>query len=168
MKQQKMTLLASLILAGFTIWLSRGQAPKLLDLIPKEQYPLMLIQYSAFTAHLEAKGQTNAIEFFRQYRCSYGADLSSSELRDTVTILQHLRRGQTNEAIQLLEQHLSRYSNLMCNSYGGLNATNRSQVNVEPLRLARDYFVQFQQPQWGVETEKAIDVILGQRKDSGK
>jgi len=50
----------------------------------KEIHTLMSDQHNALVVHLESAGQTNALELFRQYRCADNADLSSSELGDTV------------------------------------------------------------------------------------
>jgi hypothetical protein len=110
--------------------------------------------------YLEAAGQTNALELLAQYRCAYSADLSSSELADTIVILQYLRNGQRDQAIYNLEQHLLRYANLMCNSYGGLNPTNRERVKLESLKQTRDYFATHPHPEWGTNTETAMNEVL--------
>jgi hypothetical protein len=139
------------VLGLLTLCWSRAQAPtpplKVIDPASgKEIHTLMLDQQNALVGHLEAAGQTNAIELFRQYRCAYSADLASSELADTVAVLQHLRDGQMGEAIQRLEQHLGRYANLMCNSYGCLSATNRERVKLEPVEKALNYYTTFPPP----------------------
>jgi len=126
----------------------------------KEVHTLMLDQHNALLAQLEAAGQTNAIELFREYRCAYGADNASSELGHTVAALRYLREGRTKEAIQLLEQHLTAYANLMCNTYGCVNPTNRGRVNLEPLKQARDYFAEYPPPAWGAEMDKAVNEVL--------
>jgi hypothetical protein len=156
-------LLASFILGLLAVCWSRAQTPSHpLKVIVNgvEVHTLMSDQYNALVGHLEAAGQTNAIELFRQYRCSYSADLSSSELGDTVAVLQSLREGNTTQAIEWLEWHLSRYANMMCNSYGCLNSTNRERVNLESLKQARDYFAKFPPPKWGAEMEKAVNEVL--------
>ena len=156
-------LLASFILGLLAVCWSRAQTPSHpLKVIVNgvEVHTLMSDQHNALVGHLEAAGQTNALELLRQYRCSYSADLSSSELRETVGLLQYLRAGQTNQAIQLLEQRLSRYANLMCNSYGCLSPTNRERVKLESLKQARDYFAEFPPPTWGAEMERAVNEVL--------
>jgi hypothetical protein len=125
-----------------------------------EVHTLMSDQYNALVGHLEAAGQTNAIELFRQYRCSYNADLSSSELGRTVAALRSLREGNTEQAIQLLEQQLSFHASLMCNSYGCLSQTNRERVKLESLEQARDYFARFPRFEWGAGLEKAMNDVL--------
>jgi hypothetical protein len=125
-----------------------------------EIHTLMSDQQNALVGHLEAAGQTNAIEMFRQYRCSYGADLASSKLSDTVAALQHLREGRTNEAIQLLEQHLSFYASIMCNSYGCLSPTNRERVRLESLERARDYYAKLPPPERSAGLETAMNEVL--------
>ncbi len=90
-------------------------------------------QHNALVGHLEAAGQTNALELLRQYRCSYGAAQASTELGETAAVLQYLRQGNSSQAIQLLEQRLSRYANMMLNSYGCLSPTNRERVSLESL-----------------------------------
>jgi len=157
-----------ILLAGFMLGLlvlswSRAQSPSHpLKVVVNgvEIHTLMSDQHNALVGYLEAARETNALELLRQYRCSYSADLSSSELGDTVTLLRYLRQGQTNQAIQSLEQRLSRYANLLCNSYGGLSPTNRERVKLESLHQARDYFAEFPPPAWGAEMEKAVDEVL--------
>src|SRR5690349_20390013 len=72
-----------------------------------EVHTLMSDQYNALEGYLEEAGQTNAIEMFRQYRCAYGADSSSSDLGETLAILEHLRAGREKQAIYNLEQCLN-------------------------------------------------------------
>ena len=156
-------LLASFILGLLAVCWSRAQTPSHpLKVVANgvEVHTLMSDQYNALEGHLEATGQTNAIELFRQYRCAYRADDASSELGDTVAVLQYLREGRKNEAVYRLEQRLSRYASLMCNSYGGLNPTNRERVNLQSLKQTRDYFAMFPHPEWGTETEKAMNEVL--------
>ena len=92
---------------------------------------------------LKAARKTNAIEMFFQFRCYYDVDLSLSELEDTITVLQSLREGQTSQAIQRLEQHLGRYSKLMCNNYSSINPTNRERLSLEPVEKTLDYYTKF-------------------------
>jgi hypothetical protein len=125
-----------------------------------EVHTLMSDQYNALAGYLEAAGQTNAIEMFRQYRCAYGADQASSNLGETLAILKYLRAGQKEQAIYDLEQRLSRDAGLMCNCYGGLHPTNREQVNLKSLEQARDYFAKFPHPEWGTERERAMNEVL--------
>jgi hypothetical protein len=157
-------LLACLTVGLLALCWSRAQTPshplKVIDSTGKEIHTLMLDQHNALIGYLEAAGQTNALELLRQYRCSYSADLASSELGDTVAVLQCLRAGRTNQAIQLLEQRLSRYANLLLNSYGCLSPTNRERVKLESLERARDYFAEFPPPTWGAEMEEGVNSIL--------
>jgi hypothetical protein len=172
MKQSRMFILpASFILGLLAVCWSRAQTPSHpLKVIVNgvEVHTLMSDQHNALVGHLEAAGQTNALELLRQYRCAYSADLSSSELGDTVAVLQNLREGQTDQAIQRLEQRLSAYANLMCNSYGCLSPTNRARVSLESLERARDYFGKFPPPTWGAEMEKAVDEVLRLSSDKPK
>jgi hypothetical protein len=153
--------LASCILGLLALCWSRAQPPshQLKVLVNGvEVHTLMSDQHNALVAHLEAAGQTNTLELLRQYRCAYSADLSSSELGDTVDVLRYLREGQTTQAIQRLEQHLGRYVNLMCNSYGCLNATNRERVKLESMAKTRDYYAKFppRQPRPEMDTINEI------------
>jgi hypothetical protein len=125
-----------------------------------EVHTLMSDQYNALQGFLEAAGQTNAIEMFRQYRCAFGADQASSHLGETLAILRYLREGHENQAIYDLEQHLSRYANLMCNFYGGIYPSNRERIKLESLERTRDYFAKFPHPEWGSSTEKAMNEVL--------
>ncbi len=131
-----------------------------------EVHALMSDQYNGLIDYLEMTRQTNVLEMFRQYRCAYNADLSSSKLRDTVAALQHLRAGRANEAILLLEQQLGFYSSIMCNSYGCLNPTNRERVNLESLAQARDYYTSFVPSERGAGLEKAMNEVLRSRRSS--
>ena len=134
---------------------------KVIDDKGLEIHTLMGDQYNVLVAHLEATGQTNALELFRQYRCAHVADLASSELRETILVLQSLRERRTDEAVRLLEQRLSRYAGLMCNSYGCLSATNRERVKLESLEQARDYQAKwFPAPAWDAGLEKAVNEVL--------
>ena len=108
---------------------------------------LFLDQQNALVAQLQAAGQTNAVEQFREYRCAYGADSTSSELGYVVAALLDLRQGRTNQAIQVLEQRLIQCANMMCNSYGGLSATNRERVELERVEKALDYYAKFPPPE---------------------
>jgi hypothetical protein len=122
-KSRIFILLAGLILSLLVVCWSRAQTtshPLKMTVNGVEVHTLMADQYNALEGYLEAAGQTNAIELFRQYRCADRADQASSELGETITILKYLRKDQQNQAIYLLEQRLSRYASLMCNSYGGL------------------------------------------------
>jgi len=125
-----------------------------------EVHTLTLDQENALIGLLEAAGQSKAIDAFRQYNCANLAESASSELGDTVAVLKYLRTGQTNQAIQRLEQNLRRNANLICNSYGGLNPTNRERVNLDSLQQTRDYFSNFPAQPWDVPTEKAANEIL--------
>lgn len=162
-KSRIFILLASFILGLLALCWSRAQTPShQLKVIVNgvEVHTLMSDQHNALVGYLEAAGQTNALELLRQYRCAYGADLSSSELGDTVAALQHLREGRTIQAIQLLEQHLSRYASIMCNSYGCLSPTNRERVRLESLEKTRDYYAKLPPPQWDAGLEKAVNEVL--------
>jgi hypothetical protein len=163
-KSRRFILLASFILGLLAVCWSRAQTVsqrlKVLDDKGVEIHTLMADQHNALVAQLEAAGQTNAIELFRQYRCSYGADLSSSKLRDTVSALQYLREGREHEAIQLLEQQLGYYASILCNSCGCLNQTNRERVNLESLKQARDYYARFPPPEGNASLEKALNEVL--------
>jgi hypothetical protein len=170
-KSHLFVLLAGFVLGMLAVCWSRAQAPShpvKVVVNGVEVHSLSVDQQNALDGLLEAAGQTNAVEMFRQYRCSLRADLVSSELGDTVAALQYLREGQKNQAIQLLEQRLSRYANLMCNSYGGLNATNRERVDLTSLEQARDYFTQFPPSAWGADMEKAVDEVLSHSSEKAK
>jgi hypothetical protein len=125
-----------------------------------EVHTLMSDQYNALEGYLEAAGQTNAIEMFRQYRCAHGADQASSDLGETLAILKYLREGQEKQAMYDLEQRLNRYAGLMCNCYGGLYPSNRERVKLESLEQTRDYLAKFPHPEWGPERERAMDEVL--------
>jgi hypothetical protein len=174
MKTTRVLLLFAGVSIGLlALTLSRAQTSShMLKLIDpstgKEFHTLMGDQRNALVAHLETAGQTNAIEMFRQYRCAYGADLSSSELGETVAILRSLHEGRTNVAIQRLEQHLERYVSIMCNSYGGLNATNRERVNLEPLEETRKYYTEFPPSESSAALDNAMDEVLRSKEKAGK
>ena len=164
MKKSRLFILhAGLIIGLLALCWSRAQTPThplKVMVNGVEVRTLMSDQHNALVGCLEAAGQTNALELFRQYRCSYNADLSSSELNDTVAALRYLRQGDKNQAVRSLEQHLSRYANLQLNSYGCLNPTNRARVNLEPLKQARDYFTMFPSPVWDQEMDKNVNEVL--------
>ena len=163
-------LLTGVILVLLALRWSRGQIPShplkvVVDGV--EVHTLMSDQHNALVGHLEAAGRTNALEMLRQYRCAYGADLASSELEDTLAVLQYLRQGQTSQAIQRLEQHLGRYANLMCNSYGCLSATNRERVRLEPVEKTVDYYARFPSREERAELE-AMKSILKSKGEASR
>src|SRR5437762_2417475 len=130
-KSRLFILLASSILGLLAVCWFRAQTPsQQLKLVFNgvEVHTLMSDQHNALVGHLEAAGQTKALELLRQYRCAHGADHASSELGDTVAALRYLRKGDANQAIQRLERHLSQHANMMVNSYGCLSNTNRERV----------------------------------------
>jgi hypothetical protein len=160
-KPYRFILLASFILGLLALCWSRAQTRQLKLIVNGiEVHTLTSDQHNALVGHLEAAGQTNALELLRQYRCSYYADLASSELRDTVAALQYVREGRTDEAIQLLERHLDFYASIMCNSYGCLSPTNRARVKLESLEQARDYYAKFQQREGNADLERAMNEVL--------
>src|ERR1039458_4512925 len=111
-KSRLFILVASFIIGLLAVCWSRAQTPSHpLKMIVNgvEVHTLMSDQYNALEEHLEATGQTNAIELFRQYRCASRADDASSELGDTVAVLQYLREGRKNEAIYRLLENPSRF-----------------------------------------------------------
>jgi hypothetical protein len=163
MKKLNLLILFTLVLGLLVTWWSRAQAPseRLKVMVNgAEIHTLMSDQHNALVGYLEAAGQTNALELLRQYRCAYSADLSSSELASTLRILKYLRNGQKDQAIYDLEQHLMQYANLMCNSYGGLEPTNRPRVKLESLEQTKDYLAMSPHPEWGTNTENAITEVL--------
>jgi hypothetical protein len=171
-KSRLLIMLASIILGLLALCWSRAQTPshplRVIDDKGVEHHTLMSDQHNALVGHLEAAGQTNALELLRQYRCSYTADLSSTELQETVAALQYLREGRSKEAVQLLEQHMKRYASMMCNSYGCLSQTNRERVKLESLRQARDYYDKFLLPKWDAELDKAVNEVLRHSSEKPK
>lgn len=162
-KSYRFILLASFIFGLLALCWSRAQPrSQQLRLMVNgvEVHTLTSDQHNALVGHLEAAGQTNALELLRQYRCSYGADLASSKLGDTVVALQYLREGRTDEAIQLLERHLNFYASIMCNSYGCLSPTNRARVRLESLEQARDYYAKFPPPEGSADLERIMNEVL--------
>lgn len=165
MKRSRLFILvASCLLGLVAVCWSRAQSPghrlKVLDDKGVEVHTLMSDQYNALVGHLESAGQTNTLEMFRQYRCSYNADRSSSELGHMVAALQHLRGGRTNEAIRMLEQQVAFCVSMMRNSYGCLSQTNRERVKLESLEQARDYYARFPQPEGNASLEKTMNEVL--------
>jgi hypothetical protein len=123
-----------------------------------EVHTLMSDQYNALQSCLEAAGQTNAINLFRQYRCALRTDEASADMEQTLAILKYLREGQEKQALYDLEQNLYSSVGLMCNGYGGLYPANRERVNLESLKQTRDYFTKFPHPEWG--NENAMNEVL--------
>jgi hypothetical protein len=123
-----------------------------------EVHTLMSDQYNALQGYLEAAGQTNAINLFRQYRCAWRTDEAAADMEKTLTILKYWREGQEKQALYDLEQNLHSSADEMCNGYGGLYPANREQVNLQSLEQTRDYFAKFPHPEWG--NENAINEVL--------
>lgn len=133
-----------------------------------EAHTLMSDQYNALQGYLEAAGQTNAINLFRQYRCACRTDEAASKLGETLAILKYLREGQEKQAIYDLEQCLNTYAGLMCNGYGGLYPDNRERVNLKSLEQTRDYFAKFPHPEWGADRERATAEVLRRASEKPK
>jgi hypothetical protein len=165
MKESRLLVLFSSVILGLVVvcWGRAQTASHRLTVLDDKGVPvrtLMGDQYNALIEYLETSGQTNALEMFRQYRCAYNATWSSVELERLVTAVQAVRAGNTNQAIQLLEQQLSASVSILCNSYGCLDQTNRGRVSLESLRQARDYFARFPRADWGPGLQKAMDEVL--------
>jgi hypothetical protein len=162
-KSRVFILLTGFVLGALVVCWSRAQMPseKLKVMLNGvEIHTLMSDNHNALVGYLEAAGQTNALELFRQYRGAYSADLMSSDIRDTVVILKYLRDGNRDQAIYNLEQRLHRDAGQICNNYGGLNETNRARVKLDSLEQARDYFAMHPHPEWGTNTEYAVSEVL--------
>jgi hypothetical protein len=92
-----------------------------------------------FVDHLEAAKLTNALALFHRYEAARGAQDCATHIGTEVAILQNLRDGRTNSALELLEGSLN-YSLIgLAERYKELGAPQRETYYLKMAQLAREY-----------------------------
>jgi hypothetical protein len=104
---------------------------------------IALHQLESFVAYLQDTKQTNTLQRFNEYSTVNIASQNSADLGVTLAILQRLRDGRTNEALELLEGRVSTDIVGFVASYRELPASLRAKISLKPLEYARDYRAKF-------------------------
>ncbi len=110
---------------------------------PKTDYAFGLRELESFVSYLQDTKQTNALRRFNDYSNATIVSQHSADLGVTFAILQRLRDGRTNEAIELLEGRVSTDIIGIVASYRELPASIREKISLKPLEHARDYRTKF-------------------------
>ena len=100
-------------------------------------------QLEEFVSHLEASEQKETLDRFQAFLHSWLASQQTEDLAVTLNVLQNLRDGHTNAAMERLERRLSFDIVGFADSYGRLPALLREKVNFGVLRNAREYRAKF-------------------------
>lgn len=93
----------------------------------------------SFVLYLQGTKQTNVLNRFSEYSNASLVSRHYADLGVTVAILQRLRDGRTNEAIELLEGRVSTGIIGFAASYRELPNASREKINLKLLEFARDY-----------------------------
>jgi hypothetical protein len=94
-------------------------------------------------SYLEDTKQTNVIQQINDVFHSSLLSQKSVDLKLTVTILQYLRDGRTNEVFEFLEGHMNSDITFFGVTYSALPLRLREQPALKVLRAARDYRAKF-------------------------
>jgi len=79
------------------------------------------------------------LKMFRDFKNLYAATKSSGECGVVLRALQYLRSSQAPDAINLLEIGLDSSIITLAGFYGELPEAQRARIDLEPMRVARDY-----------------------------
>jgi hypothetical protein len=96
-------------------------------------------QLESFMSYLQDTKQTNTLQQFSDYLNASLTLRQSADLGMTLTILQRLRDGRTNQAYELLEGNLDAHIVGFATSYRELPASRRNQGSLKVLRSAKEY-----------------------------
>jgi hypothetical protein len=100
-------------------------------------------ELEAFVSYLGDTKQTNTLRRFNDYSNASIVAQHSADLGVTVAILQRLRDGRRDEAIELLEGRVSTDVIGFVASYRELPGSVRERISLKPLERARDYRIKF-------------------------
>ena len=100
-------------------------------------------QLESLVSYLQDTKQTNALKQLNDALIYSDALRVSINLATTVSILQGLRDGQTNEVFKLLESHLDGEVTDFNFCYNDLPAPIQRQMSLVSLQRARDYRAKF-------------------------
>src|SRR4051794_5292978 len=100
-------------------------------------------QLASFVSYLQDTKQTNVLQRFNDYSTASLASQHYADLSVTLAILQRLRDGRTNQALELLEGRLDSDIFGFVGSYRQLPASVRDQPGLKLLGQTRDYRTKF-------------------------
>jgi hypothetical protein len=109
----------------------------------KGDYAVAVRQLESFVTYLQETKQTNVLERFNNYMNTSLATQQSADLGLTLAILQRLRDGRTNSAMELLEGRLNSDITGFVAVYRELPTSLREKMSLKPLAYAREYRVKF-------------------------
>ncbi|PWU13388.1 MAG: hypothetical protein C5B50_19450 [Verrucomicrobia bacterium] len=108
----------------------------------KDQF-FALHELESFVGYLREGGQTNTLDRFDQCANSFIASEHIADLGLTLAVLQKLRDGRTNDAVDMLEMQLSSHLTSLASSYRALPESVRQNISLVPVEHARDYRTKF-------------------------
>ena len=112
---------------------------------------------------LNDTGQTNALRQLNHILAHNRAMQDDVDLSLTVTILQGLRDGKTNEMVRFFENQLDAKVAVFGSEYRALPIAYQKQISLKPLQRARDYQVKFPSkkpdPVWGADMTNAFQIL---------
>lgn len=100
-------------------------------------------QLEEFVSYLKTRKQEETLDRFQAFLHSWLASQQTTDVAVTLAVLQNLRDGHTNAAMERLERRLSSDIVGFTDSYNNLPASLREKVNFGVLRNAREYRAKF-------------------------
>jgi hypothetical protein len=137
--QLKAIACALLVLATCSIgWWTTGQGI-MEKPVAATNYTYGLDELSSFSAYLEKEKLTNVTERFNAFECADAVSSESAQIGIISHVLVDLRRGQTNDAIKLLETDLAGDAAVLVSNYRELPDRIRQKVSLHSLRDIQYY-----------------------------
>jgi hypothetical protein len=126
---------------------------------------LYIQELDSLQNYLNDTGQTNALRQLNHILAHNRAMQDDVDLSMTVTILQGLRDGKTNEMLRFFENRLDARVAVFGSEYHALPIAYQKQMNLKPLQRAWDYRAKFPlmkpDPVWGVDMTNAFQILDG-------
>jgi hypothetical protein len=108
-----------------------------------DQRDINIAELVSLENYLQDSKQTNALKQLNDILADNRAWHDSADLAVTVSILQGLREGQTNQVLKFLENHLVTEICVFGSEYRALPLSLQKQMNLKSLQRARDYCGKF-------------------------
>lgn len=96
-------------------------------------------QLESFVGYLQDTGQTNTLQRFNEFATASSVSRAPADLGIRIHVLNCLRHGRTNEAIEMLEMQMRSDIVGFASGYRELPASTRNKVGLTAFRVARDY-----------------------------
>jgi hypothetical protein len=134
----------------------------------KRDYAFAVNELSSFVAYLQDTKQTNTLRRFGDFSNASLVSHTSAHMGVNLAILQILRDGRTNDAIEVLEGQVDTDAIVLANSYQALPGRLRDEVNLQLLERVRDYRIKHPFKHAYLEVDdgvaKAFKILDGQAK----